>query len=277
MKATKHEKSNLRAGLEVFTIFALSVAFLVMLISAVLPHKAEASETHHTFWLIPHPDDEILSFGPAMINHQFSNNIDNTNHLVLLTGGEHSAVFEKLHKKGYTYLTREQFRQDKIKLFKTSAAMMQVEPENVHIYNLGDGDVTVEEVENIVRELDAKYPNNKFKSFSELDNHPDHANSGRAVDNVLKEGLINDVRFYAKNSQRADGQLDMVIWGKETHSEAKRFLEGAYGVYSVWVPEKGYWSAGTLSVPRSFEIMVEHPYSYYTTPERIDKYKAKNN
>lgn len=267
----------------------------LLLSMTILPNVSHASdnagdEPYHTFFLVPHPDDELLSMGTSIISHNFhSGNNGNTNivHLVLLTGGEHSASYEEVngdrtcsihgHKhdpveEGYAPFDREKFKEGKVKNFRHVAAMLGITPERQHIYDLGDGDVTVDEVKRIITDLSEKYPRNKFKSMSYHDNHPDHANSGKALIELYNEGLVTDARFYAKNSLVHSGEWDELtdtrIYPAPYEPKWDAYLKAAMRSYEDWNPRKGYYHAGYVSVEDSFEILENDPRTWYHLPNK---------
>ncbi|HET7616268.1 MAG TPA: PIG-L family deacetylase, partial [Bacillales bacterium] len=176
----------------------------------------------HAFFIAPHPDDELLSMGMSILNHVY--NGDNIVHLVLLNAGENSGVFDvaagtqacwyhsKTHDpvaEGYAPFTVESFKAGKIENFKRVAYILGVKPEHIHIYDTVNEDTTVQEVRDIILDLNARYPNNKWKSLSYHDTHPDHSNAGQALLDEYNAGTIGtDVRFYAKNSLVRNGWWD---------------------------------------------------------------------
>jgi LmbE family N-acetylglucosaminyl deacetylase len=247
--------------------------------------KANESENYDTFFLVPHPDDELLSMGSAIINHNFYG--DNNVHLVLLTGGEQSNVFhiangEKpcpvhgyIHSpsnEGYAPFDRQKFKEGKFENFKHVAYMLGVKPQNVHIYDFGDGDVTQEEVEGVIKDLSAKHPKNRWKSLSYHDNHPDHANSGKALLKLVDEGLVKDARFYAKKSMVESGlwsnTTTTTFKAERTNPDWEPYITAGIRAYSDWNPKKGYYHAGKASVSNSFIYLEKDMTNYYHFPHQ---------
>jgi len=268
---------------KLFTAATLTVGLAAG--SSAFTEKAQAAteEPTHAFYIVPHPDDELLSMGTSIINHNFNGN--HIVHMVLLTGGEKSSVYNIAsgqvncwmhgHKhdpeaEGYAPFDREVFKKGKIENFKHSAYILGVKPENIHIYDLGNEEVTVEEVEKIIRDLKAKYPKSKYKSISYHDDHPDHVASGQALLNLYNEGVIDDARFYAKNSLVLSGE-----WKKMTDAPARPekydeawypYIKASAQTYTDWNPKKGYYHSGYMSVRQSFDWLLEDPTVYYHKP-----------
>jgi LmbE family N-acetylglucosaminyl deacetylase len=258
---------------------------VVLAASLLVTGKPVAANTSgaltDAFYIVPHPDDELLSMGASIINHNFYGN--NRVHLVLLTGGEHSGVYDVAAghvncwyhgykhdpvAEGYAPFDREKFRKGKIENFKHVAYMLGVKPENIHIYDLGNEDVQVSEVENIIRDLDAKYPNNKWKSMSYHDNHEDHSVSGVALQNMLNQGVVSDVRFYAKNSMVHGGTWPSTtkIFAERYNPDWRVYIDAGIRAYKDWNPVKGYFHAGWVSVPKDFQYLEADPTDYYHLP-----------
>ncbi|MCA1021596.1 PIG-L family deacetylase [Halobacillus litoralis] len=231
-----------------------------------------------------HPDDEILSMGSSILSHNFNpDNQDNNNltHLVLLTGGEHSFVYDiaagerkcyihnkyhNPHKEGYAPFNREVFKEGKVENFKLSAAMLGVTPDRTHIYDLGNGDVSAKEVKKIIKELQAEYPNSKFKSMTYHDDHHDHANSGKALLELFNNGTVDDARFYVTASDYAKGKVKVDTFPAPYDEKWNSYLFAAAQTYEDWNPRKGFYHSGGASVPDSFRLLKKNPRNYIHTP-----------
>ena len=244
-------------------------------------NEVEATEKPKTFFMINHPDDEILSMGVGIFNHVWQDTTEV--HLVLLSQGEHTGVFEILngekycrvhkayhdpHEEGYHMDTREDMKEARTNEFMYSALLLGVKPENIHINDLGDGNTTVKEVKGLIDELSAKYPGARFKSFSMFDYHSDHANAGKALQQAYDEGEVKDARFYVKNDQWLNNPETYPVDVKyeKFNKQYQPFIEAAAASYGRWSPKTQNLGVGDHSVPGSFDMLVEKPFSAYHLP-----------
>lgn len=218
---------------------------------------------------IPHQDDEIVSFGTAIMNRLFAG--DDV-HLVLCTDGAGSNVRSELngltkcktHDRTYHFgLTRHDFMLARNREFSWSAACMGVRPEHIHYrQHTADGSMTGEIAEALIREFEQRYPGARHRSFTYTDPHQDHYELGSTLQRLYEDGIISDVKFYIKTGemQRIEG-----IW-EEATEEQLPFLRAANNAYRVFAPSIELYSIGYLSVPRTFDIQLEKPRCKYHGP-----------
>ena len=244
-------------------------------------NEVEAAGKDQTFFIVPHPDDEILSMGVGVFNHVWRGSSEV--HLVLMTQGETTGVYEvlrgerycRIHKnyhkpseEGYHMDDREDMKEARTNEFMYSALLLGVKPENIHINDFGDGDLTVEESESVIRDIMKEYPNARIKSFSPFDIHEDHQNTGKALQHLYEEGLVDDARFYVTSSEykKNPKQYPVKVYAESYNDNYFPYIAAGNASYSRWSPKTQNLGVGVHSVPSSFGMMVEKPFSAYHLP-----------
>ncbi|MCF3942681.1 PIG-L deacetylase family protein [Oceanobacillus alkalisoli] len=208
-------------------------------------------DLNEVIYYIPHQDDEVITFGVSIHDHvEKGHDV----HVVLLTDGANSAVRHQLD------LTKEEFSEARNREFDLAVEILGVDADHVEKLGHADGDLQVEDVEEVIREYQERYPDASHKTFSYHDPHHDHANAGHALRNLMKEGIIEDGTFYFGNNFTP---LDVEI--KEDHYE-EDYLETiieASRAYKEVDMDKGMYGIGWKSVPEYFITLEENPVSPY--------------
>jgi LmbE family N-acetylglucosaminyl deacetylase len=214
--------------------------------------KINKNANSHVIFYVPHQDDEALSFGLGIVNHVKSGHIV---HVVLLTDGSASAVRKKIG------MTEKNFTEARNKEFRLSLSAMGVKPQNVEYLNYKDSQLTVKNVENIIKIYEKKYPNAKHKSFSWTDsgNH-DHQNAGKALKNLEKTKKISDARYYVR---RGDQPKGFKLTTEKYNPIFKPIFQKVSKAYSTYDPTKGFYAIGRTSVKKSFIEFDKQPLSRY--------------
>jgi len=225
---------------------------------------------------IPHQDDEIVSFGTAILNHLFAG--DDV-HLVLCTDGAGSGVRAELngdrpcrvHNRTYRFgLSKQDFSLARNREFFWSAGCLGVPPDHIHLrQHIEDGCMTGEQAEAVIREFARRYPGASHRTFTYTDPHPDHHHLGFALQRLYDANEVGDARFYFKTSemQRFEGTWETAA------PEQLPFLRAANHAYRVFVPGRGLYSIGYLSVPGTFDTQLENPRCKYHKPGEFVKVK----
>ncbi|WP_165769069.1 PIG-L deacetylase family protein [Virgibacillus profundi] len=243
-------------------VFLTSVFIGLFGATDIVKADAEVKEQPTTFFIVPHQDDEMLTYGVAILNHTWHG--DNV-HVVLMTDGAASRVYELLNKKLDNPLTRQEFSEARLKEFKHSMMILGVPDENIHVKNYPDGGLQVADVESTILAIQKEYPNAKFKAMSYLDDHNDHKVSGLALQNLYDKGIVKDARFYFKPSQFGTERFSGAIKDKYL-PEYKPFIHAGVEVYKKWQPQIGRYAIGNTSVGKSFELLKNSPTSMYHVP-----------
>ncbi len=152
-------------------------------------------------YLVPHEDDEMLIYGVSIMSHLWEGY---DVHVVLLTDGSADGSIETVNSKLSTPISRKKFSEARRREFKQSTTNLGVEESNIHIYNYTDGKLQVDDVKQVARDFLNRFPDTKFRVLSYLDEHPDHAATGEALQQMYESGEVRDVRFYLKELQFKD-------------------------------------------------------------------------
>ena len=229
----------------------------ILLVGCSSQPRVEAAATNnnansHVVFYVPHQDDEALSFGLGIINHVKSGHVV---HVVLLTDGSASFVRKKLE------MTEKEFTEARNKEFRLSLAAMGVKPQNIDYLNYKDSQLTVKNVEEVIKKYEKKYPNAKHKSFSWTDsgNH-DHQNAGKALNNLQKTKKISDARYYVR---RGDQPKGVKLTTEKYNALFKPIYQKVSKAYSTYEPDKGFYAIGRTSVKKSFIEYDKQPLSRY--------------
>lgn len=214
---------------------------------------AEASNPNadsNVVFYVPHQDDEALTMGVAIMNHiRSGHNV----HIVLLTDGSGSYVRKRLG------MTRESFENARNNEFEYSLSIMGVKPENVHYERIQDGTLSVKQMDGIIREWEKAYPKAKHKAISYTDPHNDHKNSGQALYNLRKAGVVSDARFYVLQQYSPKVRMIKEGW-KEEYRAPLLAVSSAYGLKNERL---GFYGIGHWSVGSSFDSFERQPISRY--------------
>lgn len=204
-----------------------------------------------SIYYVPHPDDETLSMGPSILY-----NIDQGKEVivVLLSKGRASKVFysvnKRLEKEQYPAITLEQFGESRVAEFRKAAATLGVQEENIYVYDVEDGAFTVEEVMPIIESFSKKYPGALHNVMSYNDTHRDHATTGEALRNLLKDHIVEN-GLYHLPIQRHQKMLYRGSYAVPTDFDER--YQQALDVYANWLPEEGFYHIGQSSVKSYFE------------------------
>lgn len=137
-------------------------------------------------WFVPHQDDEVLSMGAAIKQHARAGR---RCIVVLMTDGSNSGV------KG-RYPSEEEFVAERDREFNRAVKQMGAEPV-IRADRAEDGFLTIAWALGVMQEYASQYPDASLKTMTPHDNHSDHANLGRALQQLDHP----DKRYYVKRSQ----------------------------------------------------------------------------
>ena len=203
-------------------------------------------------YYIPHQDDEVITFGVSI----YSNINDEKNvQIVLLTDGSASKI------RGVLNMTPEIFTTARDKEMSLALQALGVDLSNLHKQNFKDGELKVEQVEEVIKHFANKYPNASHKTFSYYDPHPDHSNAGNAIKNMLENGIVQNASFYIGPNFMPLEHIEIF----EDHYEDSfyPFILAASRSYNINDDKNGFYGIGWKSVPGLFEFLEENPRSIY--------------
>ena len=237
--------------------------FIIVLLSMVLTScnlfasdveaaKTNPNKNNHVVFYIPHQDDEALTFGVGIMNHIKAGY---QVHVVLLTDGSASNVRKKMG------MTEEEFTKARNKEFALSMKHMGVKTSNVKYMGFKDSQLTVAQVEKVIKSYEKKYPKARHKTFSytDKDNH-DHSNAGIALKNVQKSKITSDARYYVR---RGDNPLGLRLVTERYNKAYTPTMKLVSDAYSIENKKQGLHGIGRKSVRKSFEAFDKQPLSRY--------------
>ena len=233
--------------------YSITGLLLVFLLAFFIPwgeiNNNEA--LNEVIYYIPHQDDEVITFGVSIHDHVVKGY---DVHVVLLTDGANSAVRNQLD------LTKEEFSLARDREFDKAVDILGVDAKNVVKTNYSDGSLKIEQVEAVMKEYMEKYPNASHKTFSYLDPHPDHANAGVSLKNLMDQGVISDGKFYHGNNF-----TPLNVDSKKDHYDDsyQSIIIDASRAYKEEDLQNGLYGIGWKSVPEYFKALEDNPVSPY--------------
>lgn len=222
-----------------------------------VPTQPAPVPTQACIFYIPHPDDEVLNMGAAVLEAQ--KHYDPVI-LVLLTKGTASAtlhlVNDKLASQGLSALTRDELGESRLMDFRESTAHLGIPSDNIHLNELQDSQVKSADVKEIILSFEAMYPHALHQTMTWDDTHPDHAAAGTALRELQAAGSIDEARYIvfllhwdqypAANITAITADADLTKY------------KAALNSYYVWNPQEGRYSIGILSTKAAFDFASEH-------------------
>lgn len=232
------------------------IVIVIVLLSVSGIEKTEAKSNpnanSHVVYYIPHQDDEALTFGVSILNHvKKGHNV----HIVLLTDGAASVVRNKLG------MSEKDFTAARNKEFALSLKNMGVKTSNIEYMNYKDSQLTVANVEEVIKTYETKYPNARHNVFSwtDKDNH-DHTNSGKALKNLQNKKIVSDARYYVR---RGDNPKGLKLVNEYYAISYKKPLLAVSSAYKIENKKDGLYGIGHKSVKKSFVAFEKQPISRY--------------
>jgi len=226
-------------------------------------------------YFVPHQDDELLSMGADICNNVLRHN---NVHVILCTDGSKLSVRNtlangekcSLHPGKHAYnLSSEDFIKTRDSEFFDSCRAMGVPKINIHITRRRgvDGELTVAQAENIINFYLILYGRSSTVCTLSFTNGPsqhiDHQTLGKAANNLLKRGKIQDLRFFvepyhyeeiAENARMIPIEPTFVKASSRAQDRIKKAVES----YSRWDPSKQRYAVGIHSVQKEFDDLLEN-------------------
>lgn len=232
-------------------ILPLVASAALLITSSAACAETNKNKDNHVVFYVPHQDDEALSFGVGIMNHLKAGF---EVHVVLLTDGSASGVRKKMG------MTEEEFSQARDNEFALSMKSMGVKSSNVEYMNFKDGDLSVKQVENVIKSYEKKYPKARHKTFSYTDPHHDHSNAGIALKNVQNTKITDDARYYLKRGYYPSGvKLHKELYDNKFTPK----MRAVSRAYTVENESLGLYGIGRKSVGQSFKEFDKLPVSVY--------------
>lgn len=225
---------------------------ITLLVSILSGCELTNNEVKTSIFYSPHADDEVLSLGPSILYHK------DKGHkivVVLLSEGKASSAYDKLNdqlnEKELSTISRDEFANARAKEFKKSVEELGVKEEGVFIYQLPDGDIQKDSVKKIMKEMNERYPSAMNHVMSYRDPHNDHAATGIALKELMKEDSKFSGLFYIPVQEHKNIVSDGSFMVPD---HLKKDFENSLNAYRIWDPEGGYYSIGYSSVRPYFDL-----------------------
>lgn len=155
-----------------------------------------------------HQDDETLFAASAIVDAVASVGKENV-YMVLVTDGTQSAVF---NRSRYNKLTREEKATLRNNEFIAACIRLGIDSNNIRFLNEPDENCKFGNLSNTVLDFESRYNNVTHVAHTyKYDINAQHLQSGKVVYDLFKQGLIKDVRFFARTDQGSKIPLDYLI------------------------------------------------------------------
>ena len=229
-------------------LYAPSILFIILVSLFMLYNSYNYNTT--AIYYSPHPDDEILSMGPGIVQalQQYNEVI-----VVLLSSGtaskSYNTINSRLSELALSDLSLVEFGKARVQEFKSSVQALGVKKENIYVYDLQDGNIQMEDIKSIIVSFEQKYPNSVHHCMTYHDPHPDHRASGEALKSLLDSRDIRHGLFFLPI------QVNQVTGRYHYYVKAinnPRIINAAE-IYKRWNPRGGNYAIGYHSVPDYFE------------------------
>lgn len=227
----------------------------------------------------PHPDDEVLSFGPIAselyaLGHELI--------FVLLTAGSTTVAIKLINgelsspgngtrfafkgvrdpnNSGYLPLTQADIGKARTVEFKSAAAELGVKKGNTYTFDLlEENELPITPTTAVIEQMVANYPDATHWSMSTLDTHPHHRSAGEALRIVsAKTGVRAAYAVSRPTLDQIKTQVEAknpdVLTPTPIKPDPTRMLRVRNSMlpYNAWNPVAKSFAIGYSSVPNQFE------------------------
>jgi LmbE family N-acetylglucosaminyl deacetylase len=246
---------------------------------SALDPQVLTSPTKQVVFYSPHPDDELLSFGPIAAEYQA---LGYELIYVLITAGSTTVARRLINGElaspgngtrfvykgkrdpamsGYSLLSEADVGKARTIEFKSAAAEMGVHPDKVTCLDiLENNTIPLISCQEIIQQTINKYPNAIHWSMSTLDVHPHHRSVGESLrlvtesSNTRKAFAISRVGWNQIMDQETaqNPSIPKIYHFKPDASRMQRIRNAAL-TYNAWNPAANSFAIGYASVPSQFE------------------------
>lgn len=248
-----------------------------------MKHLKPSRSRNVVIYLVPHADDEVLTFGIPIRNDlhrkkkvfalllskgELSQARDvvngyydhESNHPYMAGKSQWCKLHKRLHipsAEGYMPLTVEVFGQERVKEFLRATSALGIPKKNTFVYELQHGYFGRVAMNYIIRDWLKLYPNATFVSMSEIDVQRDHAHVGKILNQLHQAKVVKYKRNYASVATRMKypflekkhPRISLI------HKKDQANLLKAVDVYRIWEPHQGRFALGYHSVETQFEFL----------------------
>ena len=254
-------------------------ASVVETMPATLNPAVLTSPTKQAVFYSPHPDDEVLSFGPVAselleLGHELIFVLltaGSTTVAIKLINGELSSpgngtrfAFKGKHdpnNSGYAPLTTIDIGKARTIEFKSAAAELGVKKGNTYTFDLlVENELPIASAKTVIQQMVTKYPDATHWGMSTLDTHPHHRAAGEALRIISTETAVRTAYVISRptwdqiktqiNAKNPDVPNPTPF--KPDISRMQK-IRNAMLPYNAWNPVANSFAIGYSSVPNQFE------------------------
>jgi LmbE family N-acetylglucosaminyl deacetylase len=254
-------------------------ASVVETMPATLNPAVLTSPTKQAVFYSPHPDDEVLSFGPVAselleLGHELIFVLltaGSTTVAIKLINGELSSpgngtrfTFKGKHdpnNSGYAPLTTIDIGKARTIEFKSAAAELGVKKGNTYTFDLLiENELPIASAKTVIQQMVTKYPDATHWGMSTLDTHPHHRAAGEALRIISTETAVRTAYVISRptwdqiktqiNAKNPDVPNPTPF--KPDISRMQK-IRNAMLPYNAWNPVANSFAIGYASVPNQFE------------------------
>ena len=254
-------------------------ASVVETMPATLNPAVLTSPTKQAVFYSPHPDDEVLSFGPVAselleLGHELIFVLltaGSTTVAIKLINGELSSpgngtrfTFKGKHdpnNSGYAPLTTIDIGKARTIEFKSAAAELGVKKGNTYTFDLlVENELPIASAKTVIQQMVTKYPDATHWGMSTLDTHPHHRAAGEALRIISTETAVRTAYVISRptwdqiktqiNAKNPDVPNPTPF--KPDISRMQK-IRNAMLPYNAWNPVANSFAIGYASVPNKFE------------------------
>lgn len=254
-------------------------ASVVETMPATLNPAVLTSPTKQAVFYSPHPDDEVLSFGPVAselleLGHELIFVLltaGSTTVAIKLINGELSSpgngtrfTFKGKHdpnNSGYAPLTTIDIGKARTIEFKSAAAELGVKKGNTYTFDLlVENELPIASAKTVIQQMVTKYPDATHWGMSTLDTHPHHRAAGEALRIISTETAVRTAYVISRPTW---DQIKTQIKAKnpdvpnptpfKPDISRMQKIRNAMLPYNAWNPVANSFAIGYASVPNQFE------------------------
>jgi len=254
-------------------------ASVVETMPATLNPAVLTSPTKQAVFYSPHPDDEVLSFGPVAselleLGHELIFVLltaGSTTVAIKLINGELSSpgngtrfTFKGKHdpnNSGYAPLTTIDIGKARTIEFKSAAAELGVKKGNTYTFDLLiENELPIASAKTVIQQMVTKYPDATHWGMSTLDTHPHHRAAGEALRIISTETAVRTAYVISRPTW---DQIKTQIKAKnpdvpnptpfKPDISRMQKIRNAMLPYNAWNPVANSFAIGYSSVPNQFE------------------------
>ena len=254
-------------------------ASVVETMPATLNPAVLTSPTKQAVFYSPHPDDEVLSFGPVAselleLGHELIFVLltaGSTTVAIKLINGELSSpgngtrfTFKGKHdpnNSGYAPLTTIDIGKARTIEFKSAAAELGVKKGNTYTFDLlVENELPIASAKTVIQQMVTKYPDATHWGMSTLDTHPHHRAAGEALRIISTETAVRTAYVISRPTW---DQIKTQIKAKnpdvpnptpfKPDISRMQKIRNAMLPYNAWNPVANSFAIGYSSVPNQFE------------------------